>query len=317
MKIYHSLEEIDFNQNTILTIGTFDGVHKGHKQILQKLVDESKLYNLRNLVITFEPHPQIIIQKPGKPEITLLTTIRERLELFESSGIENVLIIEFTNDFSKIEPELFIEDYLVKAIGVKKVIIGYDHSFGKNRKGNYELLSKFGETYNFKVEKADPYLENGQIISSTLIRNLLKDNKLNEANKLLGYNYFVKGFVQFGRGMGAQLGYPTANVKSKNVHKLLPGNGVYIVYSIIDEKEYYGIANIGVRPTLTNDTKPTLEVHYLDFDDDIYEKEVTVHFLEFIRYEIKFQNTDELVLQIKKDEKYARKYIKKTLKNNN
>jgi riboflavin kinase/FMN adenylyltransferase len=316
MKIYHSLEEIPFDPKTILTIGTFDGVHKGHRQILQRLVDESQNERLRNLVITFEPHPQIIIQKPGKPEITLLTTIKERLELFESIGIENVLIIDFTNEFSKIEPEIFIEDYLIKGIGVHKVIIGYDHSFGKNRKGNYELLKKFGEIHNFEVEKAEPYFENEQIISSTLIRNLLKNNKIKEANAFLGYNYFVKGVVQFGRGMGAQLGYPTANIKSGNIHKLLPGNGVYIVYSFLDEKKYYGIANIGVRPTLTNDTKPTLEVNYLDFDNDLYEKEIIVNFLDFIRNEIKFQNTDELVLQIKKDEKYAKKFIKNSIKNN-
>jgi riboflavin kinase/FMN adenylyltransferase len=310
MNIFHNLEEVSFQKNTIVTIGTFDGVHLGHKLILNKLIEETKSNEYRNFVITFEPHPQIIIQRPGKPEIKLLTTIKERLELFDELGIENVLVIDFSNEFSKIEPEKFIEDVLIKKIGVSKVLIGYDHSFGKNRKGNYDLLKQFGDVNDFVVERVEPFYFQDKIVSSTLIRSFLKEGKIQEANSMLGFEYFVRGVVQYGRGMGMQLGYPTANIKTGNIHKLLPVNGVYIVYSFINGTKYWGIANIGVRPTLTNDTKPTLEVYYLDFNDDLYNQELEVNLVDYIRNEKKFDNTDELVEQIKKDEKFTKKHLK-------
>lgn len=310
MNVYYQIEDIEFDKNTVLTIGTFDGVHRGHEQILRKLVAESRANNLRNFVITFEPHPQIIVRHDNKPDIQLLTTIHERLELLEAKEIENVLVIDFTYEFSKNEPEEFIET-LYNKIGFSRILIGHDHSFGKDRKGNLNTLIYLGQKLGFEVTRIEPYYWDNQLISSTVIRNLLKNGELERANELLGYEYFIEGKVQFGRGMGAQLGYPTANIKPENVHKLYPQNGVYLVKSVIDDNLFYGIANIGVRPTLTNDTKPSLEVHYLDFDGDLYYRKLKVSFLKYIREEKKFPNVDELVQQIRCDERQARKIIKR------
>jgi len=309
MNVFYKIEEVPYNPNTVITIGTFDGIHRGHQQILKKLKNEQIENGLRPIVITFDPHPQIIVQRKDKPEMHLLTTIHERLELFEQHEVDNVLVIEFTYEFSKSEPEEFIEN-LHKTLGFKKILVGYDHNFGKDRKGNVNTLIYLSQKLGFEVEKCEPFYWNNVIVSSTLIRNLLKNGELEKANDLLSYNYIIEGKVQYGRGMGAQLGYPTANIKPENIHKLYPKNGVYLVCSIIDDQLKYGIANIGTRPTLTNDTKPTLEVNYLDFDGDLYEKKIRVTFLKYLREEIKFRNTDELVNQIRKDERTARKLIK-------
>lgn len=316
MNIFNSIEEVTYQKETVLTIGTFDGVHLGHRQIISKLLKDAEEKNLRSFIITFEPHPQIVIQKADKPEVYLINTLKERLKIFEDLGVENILIIEFTSEFSKLEPEEFIQNYLLK-IGFQKIILGHDHTFGKNREGSIETLRKLSESNEFEIEQIGPFKLNEQIISSTVIRKLLKQSMIKEANEMLGYEFFVKGKVQFGRGMGAQLGYPTANVKSSISHKLMPGNGVYIVESIIDDKQYFGIANMGLRPTLTNDVKPTLEVYYLDFDGDLYDQSLTVSFLDYLRPEKRFENSDDLIHQIRKDEKQARRFIKHRIQDNN
>lgn len=315
MNIFYNIEEVPFLKESILTIGTFDGVHLGHKQIITKLLEESKEKGLRNFLITFEPHPQVVIQRADKPEVYLITTIKERLEIFGELGVENILIIDFTSEFSKIEPEDFIRNYLYK-IGFQKLIIGHDHTFGKDRQGSIDTLKKLSEIDNFEIEQIPPFKLNEQTISSTIIRRLLKKAKINEANAMLGYKFFIKGKVQFGRGMGAQLGYPTANIKTTISHKLLPSFGVYVVESILEGQKYYGIANMGLRPTLTNDVKPTLEVHYLDFDGDLYNQEIEVEFIDFLRTEIKFENSSDLTHQIRKDEKQARRLIKHRINDN-
>ncbi|OGU61399.1 MAG: riboflavin biosynthesis protein RibF [Ignavibacteria bacterium GWF2_33_9] len=309
MNIFYNIEDVPFQKESVLTIGTFDGVHLGHKQIISKLLSDAKEKSLRSLVITFEPHPQVVIQRADKPEVYLINSLKERLELFEKNGIENILIIDFTSEFSKIEAEDFIKDYLYK-IGFQKIILGYDHTFGRDRQGSIDTLKKFAEKDNFEIEQIGPYKHDDKIISSTVIRKLLQASKISEANEMLGYKFFVKGKVQFGRGMGAQIGFPTANIKPAISHKLLPGFGVYIVESMIDGKLHYGIANIGLRPTMTNDIKPTLEVHYLDFDKDLYDEVIKVCFIQFIRPEIKFDSSEELAHQIRKDEKQAKRFIK-------
>ncbi|HPD33038.1 MAG TPA: bifunctional riboflavin kinase/FAD synthetase [Candidatus Kapabacteria bacterium] len=308
MDIYESLEDIPFNPETYLTIGTYDGVHLGHRLILEKLVAESKNLNKRDLVITFDPHPQIVLKKVDKPELFLLTTIKERLYLLKKFGINNVLIIPFSWEFSHIEAEEFLEELLIKKIGLEKIFIGYDHSFGRNRRGNAELLQNLCNN-RYEIEQIPPFTYNNEIVSSTVIRNSLKSGNIEKANAMLGYDYFVHGRVIFGRGMGVNLGFPTANIKPENIHKLLPSYGVYIVYSIIDGVKYYGMANIGVRPTLTNDIKPTLEAHYLDFNGDLYDQELIVFFLHRIRQELKFPNADLLIERMQEDEEYTRNYI--------
>lgn len=309
MNIYETLDEVPFNSETYLTIGTYDGVHLGHRLILEKLVSDAHLSNKRDLVITFDPHPQIVLKKADKPELFLLTTIKERLYLLDKLGVGNVLIIPFSWGFSHIEAEEFLEELLLKQIGMQKIYLGHDHNFGRNRRGNAELLQARSNS-RYEIEQIPPFSLDNQIVSSTVIRKALKEGLIEEANAMLGYNYFVHGKVVFGRGMGVNLGFPTANIKPENIHKLLPAYGVYIVYSIIDDVKYYGMANVGVRPTLTNDTKPTLEVNYLDFNEDLYDRDLTVFFLHYIRKEIKFPNTDMLIERMYEDEEYTRSYIK-------
>lgn len=309
MNIFYQIDDVPYEEHSIITIGTFDGIHRGHQQILNRMKAEAISSGRRQIVVTFEPHPQIIVQRTDKPEIHLLTTISERLELFEQNEVENVLVIDFTYEFSKLEPEEFIE-LLHSKIGFKKIFVGYDHNFGKDRKGNINTLIYLSQKLGFELEKCEPFYWENKIVSSTLIRNLLNNGELEKANDLLSYNYFIEGKVQFGRGMGAQLGYPTANIKPENIHKLFPKKGVYLVTSNIDGEQKYGIANIGTRPTLTNDKKITLEVNYLDFDGDLYNQRLKVTFIKYLRDEIKFGNTNELVNQIKQDERKARKLIK-------
>jgi riboflavin kinase/FMN adenylyltransferase len=308
MNIYETIEEVPFNSETYLTIGTYDGAHLGHRLILEKLESEARQSNKRDLVITFYPHPQIVLKKADKPELYLLTTIKERLYLLEKLGVENVLIIPFSWEFSHIEAEEFLEELLLKQIGMKKIFLGHDHNFGRNRRGNAELLEKLSNG-RYEIEQIPPFTLDNQIVSSTVIRKALQSGEIEKANAMLGYSYFVHGKVVFGRGMGVNLGFPTANIKPENIHKLLPAYGVYIVNSIIDGKKYYGMANVGVRPTLTNDTKPTLEVNYLDFNDDLYDRDLTVFFEHYIREEIKFSNTDLLIEKMQEDEEYTRAYI--------
>lgn len=309
MQIYNSFEEIQRDDNTVLTLGAFDGVHRGHREVLGRLLDIAKESNMRHVVITLDPHPQVILPRPGKSPFKLLTSIKERLELFEDFGIEHVLIIPFSYEFSQTEPEQFIREYLHKYVGIKKILIGHDHLFGKNREGNEELLKQLSQELNFEIERTEAFSELGTVISSTKIRHLLEECKIETANEMLGYTYIVRGKVVHGNGRGASLGYPTANIKPPYQHKLLPGNGVYLVQSTIDGTLHYGMANIGTRPTVTNDTKPILEVNYLDFDADLYGDEISVHFLKFIRNEVKFKNLDGLLNQIEKDERQCRDLI--------
>lgn len=300
MNIYTS-DTIIFDSNTILTVGTFDGVHRGHQEIIKRLIESAKELGGRAVIVTFEPHPQIVLQKPDREPIHLLSSIEERLELFERFGIENVVIVPFSKEFSQISSENFVRDFLCKKIGLKKILIGYDHLFGKDRTGNETLLRTLGEELGFEVERADALSVGNETISSTKIRHALSEARLEDANNALGYPYFVEGLVVEGHRRGHTLGIPTANVKPKNSHKLLPANGVYFVTSEIDGKTYYGMANIGLRPTFTNDVIPTLEVHYLFMDMNLYDRVISVDFLKYIRGERKFDSVDLFLSQVVED----------------
>lgn len=314
MNIYRTFDDIDFNKNTVLTVGTFDGVHKGHQMLLKYLKSVAAEKSLRPLLITIDPHPQIVLQKGAKPHIKLLTTIEERIELFREYGLKNLLIIPFSYEFSRTKPEQFIEKYLYQKTGLRHILVGYDHLFGKDRSGNNNLLEEYGLRLDFEVEKMSPYLENGEIISSTKIRNFLAANEISKANKMLGYDYSVTGKIVRGQGRARSLGYPTANYEINNPHKQVPANGVYLVYSYIRDNLYYGMANIGTRPTLTNDKHPTLEVNYFNLDMDLYDDILKVSFLEFIRYEHKFNGVSALLNQISKDKQTCLDLIKDNIK---
>lgn len=308
MKIYRDINEIEFSKNTVVTTGTFDGIHLGHQLILKRLTEISKNENLRHVVITFEPHPQIVIRRNDNP-VKLLTTINERIKLFESFGIEHLMILPFTVEFSRMNPETFVNDYLCEKIGVSKVLIGYDHMFGKNREGNKNLLTEMGQKLGFEVESVSALENESVVVSSTKIRHALESGDLDTANKYLGYRYFVEGNVVYGDRRGHTIGYPTANVEPESIYKQLPANGVYFVKSIINGEKVFGMANIGLRPTFTNNTEPVLEVFYLDFNKNIYNNHLNVSFLKFIRKEQKFASLEEFLKQLKKDEIFCRNLI--------
>lgn len=308
MNIYTS-DTIIFDSNTILTVGTFDGVHRGHQEIIKRLIDSAKELGGRAVIVTFEPHPQIVLQKPDREPIHLLSSIEERVELFEKFGVENVVIVPFSKEFSQISSENFVREFLCKKIGMKKILVGYDHLFGKDRTGNEALLRTLGEELGFDVERTDALSVGNETISSTKIRHALAESRLEDANNALGYPYFVEGLVVEGHRRGHTLGIPTANIKPKNPHKLLPDNGVYFVTSEIDGKTYYGMANIGLRPTFTNDVIPTLEVHYLFMDMNLYDRVVSVDFLKYIRGERKFDSVDLFLSQVVEDRNICLEFI--------
>ena len=315
MNVYKSFDEIEFNKNTVLTVGTFDGIHRGHKKILDRLKEIGEQENLRPVVLTIDPHPQIILQKKDKKRIFLLTVISERIKLLRRYGIEHVLVIPFSYEFSQTGPEEFVRNYLCEKVGMKKMLVGYDHMFGKNRQGNSNLLKFLGEELEFDIETIGPLQEDDTIVSSTKIRETLLAKGLAKANEMLGYDYLVDGQVTKGDGRGRKLGYPTANVQVLHPNKLMPRNGVYLVKAAINGGEYFGMANLGTRPTFTEDRMPTLEIHFFDFNKDIYNRTISVSFVEYLREEKKFVNVDEFLEQLRKDNKNCRKIIEK-IKNN-
>lgn len=309
MKVYRDFDNIEFDRNTVLTIGTFDGVHRGHKTILSRLNNIALKNDLRSVVMTMDPHPQIVLQKSDKKPISLLTNINERVSEFRKADIDACVVMTFSYEFSQIPAEKFIREYLVKKVGVKKILIGYDHMFGKDRDGDQSLLEKLGEELGFTVERLEPMQDDDVIISSTKIRNALKEGKIELANEMLGYDYKLQGTVVHGDNRGKDLGFPTANILPPNMSKLVPGNGVYIVSATIDGEQLYGMTNVGTRPTFNDVDARNIEVHFLEIDKDLYDRDITIEFLKFIRKEKKFSGADELVAQINKDKQIAIKYI--------
>lgn len=311
MKIYRSFGEIEHSKNRIITVGTFDGVHLGHQKILQRLRELAKNLGGKSLIITFHPHPQMVLKKENKEPIKLLTTIEERLQLFEKFEIDEVLVAPFTKEFSQTTASDFVEKFLVEQVGLTLILIGHDHLFGRNREGNFALMNELSQKLNFKVEQISPYILDEIIVSSTKIRNALHDNKIELANKLLGYDYFIRGKVIEGDGRGAKLGFPTANIKFDDANKLVPSNGVFLVYSELLGRKFYGMANIGVRPTFYTNYPKILEVYYFDLNQNLYGIDLSVHFLKFIRYEQKFDSIDSLLHQLNHDKETCLKIINK------
>jgi riboflavin kinase/FMN adenylyltransferase len=255
---------------------------------------------LRVVVVTFDPHPQIVLAKPGREPLALLTTIEERCERLAHVGVDEVVVIPFTHEFAQTSAESFIRQ-LVSTIDVQHFFIGHDHAFGKDRGGNEELLRHLGVELGFDVERIPPLETDGLVVSSTLVRAALKSGDVEAASAMLGRPYALRGTVVQGDGRGRTLGIPTANIVPTNPHKLIPANGVYVVSMLIDGSEHVGMANIGVRPTFTNDTAPTLEVHILQFDNDLYNTTLDVQFHARLRGEQKFGSREEFLAQLEHD----------------
>ncbi|APY08249.1 riboflavin biosynthesis protein RibF [Winogradskyella sp. J14-2] len=296
------------NTAKILTIGTFDGVHIGHQKILKRVVALAQKENLVPSVLTLFPHPRMVLQKDDN--IKLLNTIEERIQLLKNLGIEEVVVKEFTKEFANLSAKDYVQHILVEELNTKQIIIGYDHHFGKNRSANINDLKIFAEEFNFKVEEISAQEIKDVTVSSTKIRNALSDGQIEIANTYLGYNYFLSGDVVKGKGIGRTLDYPTANILIKESYKLIPRDGVYIVKSKIEDTIVYGMMNIGTNPTVSGKTR-SIEVHFFDFDKDIYGKKLRVEFLHWLRSEKKFRNLDALKKQLSKDMIDALKHIKR------
>lgn len=310
MKIINNTSNFSSETKTYVTIGTFDGVHYGHQQIIEKLVSEAKKANKKSVLLTFFPHPRMVLQKDASLE--LINTIEERAYLLEKTGLDYLIIHPFSKEFSRTTALEFVRDILVNQLNISKLIIGYDHHFGKNREGNITQLTEYSHLYDFKVEEIPAQDIDSVSVSSTKVRRALHSGNLKTANNYLGYNFMLNGIVVNGKQLGGKIGYPTANIDVKETYKLIPKTGVYVVKSTIDKKTVFGMMNIGNRPTVDGNHQ-TIEVHFFDFNQDLYDKYLTVELLYFLRDEEKFDSVDLLIHQLKKDEETARYYIKNNL----
>jgi riboflavin kinase/FMN adenylyltransferase len=299
MQVFESIKSLNKNNNTVLTLGTFDGIHPGHIKIFDKMIDRSKENGWRNVVIVFHPHPRSVLSAGNS--VRLLTTRDEKISLLGKHGIENLLTINFTKEFASLTAEDFINEYLINGIGLSEIIIGHDHHFGKGRGGNVELLKKIGEKENFSVTTVDAFFINDEVVSSTKIRNAISDGDIKRANALLGRNYSFSGVVVGGDKRGRELGYPTANIKLSSQDKLLPAIGIYAVKVFLENEKHIGLLSIGKRPTFYNEGELVTEVYIYNFNREIYGEQVTIELIERLRGEEKFNSAQELIDQMNKD----------------
>ena len=308
MKIFHSINDFRSTKKTILTLGTFDGVHIGHKKILERVIQNTDNEKYESLVLTFFPHPRMILKEDS--DMKLLNTIDEKIDLLAEIGLENLVIHPFDETFSRLTAEDFVKTILVDRFHIQKIIIGYDHRFGRNRTADIDDLIAFGKKYNFEVEQISVQEINEISVSSTKIRNALLEGNMTLANDYLGYAYFLTGTVVKGKQLGRTINFPTANLNIKENYKLIPQNGVYIVESTINQKTVFGMMNIGFNPTVKGQNQ-SIEIHYFDFDADLYEQKIRVSILQRIRSEQKFESVDLLKAQLEKDKKSAHHYLNK------
>lgn len=308
MKIYHGTNNFKRLNHAVVTSGTFDGVHKGHQKILKRLVEVARNEGGESVLITFWPHPRIVLNNdPGF--LKLINTIDEKQQILRSLGIDHLVMIPFTREFSNTTSEEFIQNILVNAIGTKKLIIGYNHRFGKNREGSFESLKKDGPKYGFTVEEIPKHEIDHVSISSTIIRKALSVGDVSLAEKYLGRYFSISGIVIHGDKLGSKLGFPTANIQVEETYKLIPADGVYAVYVTLEGVAYQGMLNIGNRPTVDGQEK-RIEVNIFNFDEKIYGKRVKLSFVQRIRDEKKFENIETLSQQLSKDRQKAIELLK-------
>lgn len=294
------INQVQFNPNSVVTVGTFDGVHEGHRSLIQVLIHEAKSRNARSVLVTFDPHPRDIINP--QHALGLLTTLEERAELLNECGLDELVVIPFDRDFSLLSSYDFIMDFVVKKIGLSCFVIGYDHKFGKDRDGSYETVVKIGKQENFDVRLVHAHEVKEITVSSTAVRKaLLNDGNVRLAQSYLGHPYRIVGTVVNGDQRGRTIGFPTANIKPENAKKIIPKNGVYAVEVEILGNKYGAMMNIGVRPTVTEGIEKTIEVHVFEFSEMIYGKTLTIDFVARLRDEMKFEGLQALINQLKKD----------------
>lgn len=308
------LSDVEHDPETVLTVGTFDGVHVGHRRIIRRVLEKAEKKDLRSVIVTFDPHPRNIID-PGSDGIRLLTTLTERCQLLEEIGIHEMVVIPFDRDFSLKSSEAFIRDVLYRNIGISEFVIGYDHHFGKDREGTIDTVKRMGNELDFSTEVVSRKDVNEKPVSSTAIRNaLIEEGDIKQAKKFLGRAYRLTGTVVQGARRGKKLGFPTANIKPDHEQKAIPKAGVYAVRGYMDQSDYGGMMNIGTRPTFEKESEPVLEVHLFDFNRNIYGKTIQIEFLDRIRSEKRFDSKEELINQIQQDKKIAENINKSYLR---
>lgn len=307
MKVYRHIEDVPKFKNAIITIGMFDGVHKGHQQVLKQLNEISSNENGESILISFDPHPRIFLGT-AEQNLQLLNTINEKIYLLEKYGLQHLILLNFDTAFSKLSAKDFLFKVLLKYIKPKKLIIGYDHRFGNSREGDINLLRKYSAEGNYEVIEIPKHTIDNNKISSTKIRELVKRGQVSKANDLLGNKYMLTGEVVHGKKKGRELGFPTANIVLHEKYKLIPKDGVYATYIIISKEKYKGVLNIGIKPTF-NETERTIEVNIFDFERDIYGQTITLELVERLRDEKDFKDTALLQEQIKLDKEEALKLL--------
>jgi len=308
MKVYRAVDDFKRLSYAVVTSGIFDGVHKGHQKILQRVTEIAKNSNGESVVITFWPHPRKVLH-PTEQSVPILTTLEEKIQLISDCGIDHLLIIPFTKDFSSLSSSEFVTKILVEKIGTKKLAIGYDHKFGKNREGSFEFLKENCQQFGFEVEEIPKQEVEHMAVSSTNIRNAVINGDLGIATQYLGRYYSVSGKVVKGKQLGKQLGYPTANIEVEDKEKLIPKDGIYAVQVKIENQVFGGMLSIGYNPTV-NGTDKTIEVHIFNFDNEIYGMNIEVFFVEYLRNEEKFSSLDELIKQLHLDKENSLQILK-------
>ena len=306
MKIIRSIAAFNSSEKTIVTIGTFDGIHIGHQKILKDLIRTAKKENKKSVLLTFFPHPRMVLQKDVS--IRLINTIEEKSSLLEKMGLDYLIIHPFSQEFSRLSALDFVRNILANQLNTSRLIIGYDHHFGKNREGNIHQLREYSLLYDFEVEEIPAQDIDNVSVSSTKIRTALKEGRLKTANNYLGYNYMLNGTIVNGKKLGGKIGFPTANRDIKEPYKLIPKTGVYVIKTIINAVLYTGMMNIGFNPTVKGKYQ-TIEAHLFDFNKDLYGKKVTIELLFFLREEQKFNSIEDLIIQLKLDKVNALFYL--------
>ncbi len=308
MKVFQGFDELSKIKNPVLTIGTFDGVHLGHQKIINQLNEEAKKIDGESVLFTFYPHPRMVLY-PESHSLRLIQTQVEKIDKLRRMGLQNIIIHPFTPEFSRLSAIEFVRDFLVNKLHVKKLVIGYDHQFGKNREGSIEFLLDVCDTYGFEVIEIAAQEIDEVNVSSTKIRNAIKAGEMELANTYLGEPFELQGTVVKGNALGRELGFPTANIEVLSEIKLMPATGVYAVNVLVDDKKYEGMMNLGVRPTINEEHITKIEVHLFDYEGDLYDKMVTVQLLSRFRDEVKFNSLEELKGQLENDKQTIRTYF--------
>jgi riboflavin kinase/FMN adenylyltransferase len=308
-----SAADYDQIKDSVVTIGTFDGVHRGHQKIIKRLVTIADTEQLQALVLTFFPHPRMVVQKDSS--IKLINTIDEKANLIQDLGVDHLVVKAFTKEFSRLTALEYVRDVLVNTLHVKHIIVGYDHHFGRNRTANIKDLKEYGAFYGFKVTEIDAQEVGDVAVSSTKIRTALKEGAIKEANQFLGYPFMLNGTVVKGKGLGKTIQFPTANLKIEEPYKLIPKKGVYLVQALIEKESVYGMLNIGTNPTVSSANTLSIEVFFFNFNKNLYDTELHIQLLDRIRDEIKFTDLEALKTQLERDQQTAQTKIAHLTKN--